>query len=83
MSTFTYTPSRKIINRLAKIRKAPYVKDREYNFALDLVGADNVAIFTLLHHFEEFELVTSKQHQNTIPVNGVKLPKVLFDEIEN
>lgn len=80
---FRYTPSKHILHTLRAIRKAPYVRDKEYHFIQSVLppGASYSVHSTVSQWFDGFEFY-SPVRLKEVPLRGYLLPVSMFDEEE-
>jgi hypothetical protein len=78
-----YTPSKQVLHTLRKIRKAPYVLDKEYRFIQSClpVGSNYTMHSTFSQWFDGF-VFYSPVRLREVPLHGVLFPVSLFDEEE-
>lgn len=75
---FKYTPKKATLAELRKIRKQPWVANREYNFIRSLVGGNYTMYLAIWRWFDGF-VFYSPTRLSEVPLNGVLMPLELFD----
>lgn len=79
---FKYTAKKEIKKDLLKIRKAPYVRDKEWNFIHSLVPKMSYSMYVALRRWYLDTVFYSPTKLKEVPVNGILIPVYLFDEEE-
>lgn len=77
---FKYTASKTNRKYLLKIRKDPWVRDKEWNFIHGLVPKMSYPMYVAMSRLYLDTVVFSPNRLKEVPVNGILVPAYLFDE---